>query len=97
MNNLIFMKRMSAVLLVGIGLIGLIFAPVTLRVATLVLIGFGIYTIIKKNINSGLLLLLFGTGLLIISKFLTGIIVFICIASIVIGTALFISYLINNV
>ena len=66
MNVFLSNRNISALGLIIIGIIGLIFGHFAITIAAIFLIIIGIYSIIKKSFDSGIIAILLGIGIIII-------------------------------
>lgn len=96
MNSFLSNRNASALILIIIGIIGLLFGHLALSIAAIFLIGFGIYNIIKKSFDAGIISILIGIGIIIVSWPLARIIHYISIGCIILGIILYLFYAVTN-
>ncbi len=92
MQNMINFKSASAVLLVIAGLFGLLFGSFVFSIFAFGIILLGIFNIYKKSFDSGIILIIVGIAVIILSRFLGRIIHYISLACVISGIVLFIIY-----
>ena len=102
MRKLLSDRKATALLLVFIGIVLTVFGPWVFwwatAIAGIVMIGYALYSFYKKNYDAGIIGLLIGIGLIIVSRF-TGISRLLRIAGIgclAVGIVMYLVYLISE-
>jgi|GEM_PF-7096311 len=102
MRKILSNRKATALLLITLGAIGILLGPLLVWWATilagLIMIGYAIYCFYKKSFDPGIISLLIGISLIIISRLgiPLRIIQFISIGCLVVGIVLFIVYLVTE-
>jgi hypothetical protein len=97
MTKIFSERTFTAIGLIIVGFVGFIFGPLALGIGALFAVLFGIFCLVTKKYDVGVITIMIGLAVIFISKYVNAIIKFVAMGCIIIGIGLFIySYFIEK-